>query len=60
VVEAGSSTKFLTNFVNPTLWTLLGSHKELGGASKRMNNIQILVEVRLGFRSGNYFGLGGN
>jgi hypothetical protein len=33
VLEAGSGTKFLSNSVNPTLWTLLGSHKEFGGAS---------------------------
>jgi hypothetical protein len=33
VLEAGSGTKFLTIFANPTLWTLFGSHKELGGAS---------------------------
>jgi hypothetical protein len=33
VLEAGSGTKFLTNSANPTLWTLFGSHKELGGAS---------------------------
>jgi hypothetical protein len=32
VLEAGSGTKFLTNSANPTLWTLFGSHKELGGA----------------------------
>jgi transposase InsO family protein len=32
MLEAGSGTKFLSNFANPTLWTLLGSHKELGGA----------------------------
>jgi hypothetical protein len=33
VLEAGSGTKFLTNSANPTLWTLFGSHKELGGTS---------------------------
>jgi hypothetical protein len=33
VLEAGSGTKFLTNSANATLWTLFGSHKELGGAS---------------------------
>jgi len=27
---------------------------------KRMNIIHILIVVRLGFRSGNYLGLGGN
>jgi hypothetical protein len=33
VLEAGSSTKFLTISANPTLWTFFGSHKELGGTS---------------------------
>jgi hypothetical protein len=33
VLEVGSGTKFLTISANPTLWTLFGSHKELGGAS---------------------------
>jgi hypothetical protein len=33
MLEARSGTKFLTNSANPTLWTLFGSHKELGGAS---------------------------
>jgi hypothetical protein len=33
VLEVGNGTKFLTISVNPTLWTLFGSHKELGGAS---------------------------
>jgi hypothetical protein len=33
VLEAGSGTKFLTNSANPILWTLFGSHKELGGTS---------------------------
>jgi hypothetical protein len=33
MLEAGSNTKFLTIFANPTLWTFLGSLKELGGAS---------------------------
>jgi hypothetical protein len=33
VLEAGSGTKILTISANPTLWTLFGSHKELGGAS---------------------------
>ncbi len=36
MLEAGNGTKFLSNFANPTLWTLLGSHKELGGASERL------------------------
>jgi hypothetical protein len=30
VLEVGSGTKFLTISANPTLWTLFGSHKELG------------------------------
>ncbi len=33
MLEARSGTKFLTNSANPTLWTLFGSHKELGGVS---------------------------
>jgi hypothetical protein len=33
VLAARSGTKFLTISANPTLWTLFGSHKELGGAS---------------------------
>jgi hypothetical protein len=33
VLEAGSGTKVLTISANPTLWTLFGSHKELGGVS---------------------------
>jgi hypothetical protein len=33
VLEAESGTKFLTISTNPTLWTLFGSHKELGGPS---------------------------
>jgi hypothetical protein len=33
VLEVGSGTKFLTISTNPTLWTLFGSHKELGGTS---------------------------
>jgi hypothetical protein len=36
VLETRSGTKFLTNSANPTLWTLFGSHKELGGASVEM------------------------
>jgi hypothetical protein len=35
VLEAGSDTKFLTIFANPTLWTFFGSHKELGGTSQQ-------------------------
>jgi hypothetical protein len=30
VLEAGSGTKFLTIFANPTLWTLLGHTRNLG------------------------------
>jgi hypothetical protein len=33
VLEARSDTKFLTNSANPTLSTLFGSHRELGGVS---------------------------
>jgi hypothetical protein len=57
VLEAGSDTKFLTNFANPTLWTLFGSHKEFGGASllvphimedhKKMILLQIPIEVEV-------------
>jgi hypothetical protein len=42
VLEVGSGTKFLTNSANPTLWTLLGSHKELGGASKKFSLYHIV------------------
>jgi hypothetical protein len=45
VLEARSGTKFLTNSANPTLWTLFGSHKELGGASNyvKMNYKTMLI-----------------
>jgi hypothetical protein len=39
VLEAGSGTKFLTISANPTLWTLFGSHKELGGASNTLSQV---------------------
>jgi hypothetical protein len=39
VLEAGSSTKFLTISANPTIWTPFGSHKELGGASGGLDAI---------------------
>jgi hypothetical protein len=38
VLEVRSGTKFLTISANPTLWTLFGSHKELGGASMVMES----------------------
>jgi hypothetical protein len=38
VLEARSGTKFLTISTNPTLWTLFGSYKELGGASQIIDN----------------------
>ncbi len=36
MLKARSGTKFLTISANPILWTLFGSHKELGGASTKM------------------------
>jgi hypothetical protein len=43
VLEVGSSTKFLTISTNPTLWTLFGSHKELGGASVFQMKVKALL-----------------
>jgi hypothetical protein len=51
VLEAGNGTKFLTNSANPTLWTLFGSHKELGARQyehfysqmKKLNNEQRII-----------------
>ncbi len=55
MLEVGSGTKFLSNSANLTLWTLLGSHKELGGAScgkemvvESFDNLQLGV-VRTNF-----------
>jgi hypothetical protein len=45
VLEAGTGTKFLTNSANPTLWTLFGSHKELGGASHSITSYACEVWV---------------
>ncbi len=49
MLEAGSGTKFLTIFANPTFWTLFGSHKELGGASasKPMASQKVSTAVTL-------------
>jgi hypothetical protein len=47
VLEARSGTKFLTNFANPTLWTLFGSHKELGGVSVKLNEVYTTIITRI-------------
>jgi hypothetical protein len=52
MLEAGSGTKFLTIFANLTLWTLFGSHKELGGASLCVQNehgIHVFIAFKLTF-----------
>jgi hypothetical protein len=49
VLEAGSGTKFLTIFANPTLWTLFGSHKELGGASYLEEAVGMQTSAKLRF-----------
>ncbi len=48
MLEAGSGTKFLTIFANPTLWTLFGSHKELGGTSYKVSRFILAMAIHTG------------